>query len=357
MARSVRAGCRAYRVAAYFLAVLAIVDLLVARQKSLWQNYDPDDYAVRVANCRRAPHDLVVIGGSPVSEGIDPAVLAGVHWQGRPLGGAFNLGLPGGTMTEFWHALRHGLAAPPRLLVYGITASDINDARQEPHGPRVLVDPSDLVGWVRLKPSSAEWAVRHYANARLAGLWQLYRYRNAIRLWSAEEAEALWPGCCPEAAAEARDNRTYATDLMSENGFAPNRSFLTRRLDRLKANGWKCERFQFLEKYRVGEHLRYLHRLLDWADEHRVAVVLADMPVSADLETGHYASAFTVYRRALAELEGARRVQVVRGTRAAVGLGDEHFADLIHLNAAGAALFSQWLREQLEAQSTALTSR
>jgi len=357
MAVSVRAGCRPYHVAAYFLAGLAIVDILVARQSSLWEQYDPDDYAARVANCRRSPHDLVVIGGSPVSEGIDPAVLAGLQWQGRPLNYAFNLGLPGGTTTEFWHAVHHGLSAPPRLIVYGITASDLNDGRQEPHGARVLIDLSDLLGWVRLKPSSAEWAIRHYTNARLAGLWQLYRYRNALRLWAAEQAEAIRPGCCSESAAEARDNRVYAADLARGDGFAPNRSFLTRRLDLLKADGWRCDRFQFLEKYRVGEHLRYLHRLLEWADEHRVAVVLADMPVSADLETGQYAEAFAMYRHALAEVERARRVRVIRGTRAAVGLGDEHFADLIHMNAAGTARFSRWIREQLEASPTSLTSR
>src|SRR5439155_8185663 len=121
-------------------------------------------------------------------------------------------------------------------------------------------------------------------------------------------------------APDARASRTYPADLRRDSGFAPNRSFLARRLDRLKADGWRCDRFQFLEKYRVGEHVRYLHRLLDWADEHRVAVVLADMPVSADLETGQYAAAFACYRSALSEVESARRVRVVHGTRAAVGL-------------------------------------
>jgi hypothetical protein len=357
MARFVRTGYRPYLVGLYFFAGLAVVDGLVARQSTLWQQYDPDDYAARVANCRRRPRDLVVIGGSPVSEGIDPAVLAGVQWNGCSLDDSFNLGLPGGTTTEFWHAIRHGLAAPPKLLVYGVTASDLNDDRQEPHGARVLIDPHDLVDWVRLKPSSAEWAVRHYANARLAGLWQLYRRRNAIRLWAAAQADARWPGCCPETATEALDNLTYAADLSRPNGFAPNRSFLTRRLDCMKADGWRCERFQFLEKYRVGEHLRYLHRLLDWADEHHVGIVLADMPVSTDLETGRNAIAFAVYREALMKLERDRGVRVLRGTRAAVGLGDEHFADLIHMNAVGTARFSRWLREQLEGVSTALTSR
>jgi hypothetical protein len=357
MASSARACCRPYLVAAYFLAGLAVVDVLIGRHASLWQQYDPDDYAARIANCRRTPHDLLIIGGSPVSEGIDPAVLAGVPWRGRALDNAFNLGLPGGTTTEFWHAVRHGLTAPPRLLVYGITGSDLNDGRQEPHGARVLIDTNDLVRWVRLKPSSAEWAVRHYTNARLAGLWQLYRYRNAVRLWAAETADSFWPGCCPDGTREARDNRQYAADLSRDDGFAPNRSFLTRRLDRLKAEGWRCDRFQFLEKYRVGEHLRYLHRLLDWADEKHVSVVLADMPVSADLETGTYAAAFGQYRQALAELEANRGVRVLRGSRDAVGLGDEHFADLIHMNAAGTARFSRWLREQLEAGPIRLTSR
>jgi hypothetical protein len=357
MALSVRASCRPYRVAVYFLAGLAIVDVLVARHASLWEQYDPDDYAARVANCRRTPHDLVIIGGSPVSEGIDPAVLAGLHWHGRPLNDAFNLGLPGGTTTEFWHAIRHGLISPPRLLVYGITASDINDSRQEPHGARVLIDPTDLARWVRLKPSSAEWAVRHYTNARIAGLWQLYRHRNAIRLWAAERANGIWPDCCPDAAGEAGNNRTYATDLARANGFAPNRSFLSRRLDRMKADGWRCDRFQFLDKYRVGEHVRYLHRLLDWADRERVAVVLVDMPVSGDLECGAYAAAFAKYREALAEVEAHRGVRVLRGSRAAVGLGDEHFADLIHMNAAGTSRFSRWMREQLDARSSGLTSR
>jgi hypothetical protein len=220
----------------------------------------------------------------------------------------------------------------------------------------VLIDRSDLAGWVRLKPSSAEWAVRHYANARMAGMWLLYRHRNAIRLWAAEGVDSLWPGCCRDAAAEARDNRTYAADLAHSDGFAPNRSFLTRRLDRLKADGWRCDRFQFLDKYRVGEHLRYLHRLLDWADGHRVAVVLADMPVSADLETGQYAPAFALYRETLAEVERARGVRVLRGTRDAVGLGDEHFADLIHMNAAGTARFSRWLREQLDGGPSVLAN-
>src|SRR5947207_14647144 len=114
MAFRVRRILRLYRVAVFFLLGLSVLDVVVGGLRAVWEQYDPDDYAARVANCRRRSHDMVIIGGSPVSEGIDPAVLAALTWQGRALDDAFNLGLPGGTTTEFWHAIRHGLVAPPQ---------------------------------------------------------------------------------------------------------------------------------------------------------------------------------------------------------------------------------------------------
>ncbi|HET6573999.1 MAG TPA: hypothetical protein VFG68_10385, partial [Fimbriiglobus sp.] len=41
------------------------------------------------------------------------------------------------------------------------------------------------------------------------------------------------------------------------------------------------------------------------------------------------------------------QVTVLRATREAVGLTDRHFADLIHLNAVGARMLSEWLRDRL----------
>ena len=58
----------------------------------------------------------------------------------------------------------YSLAAPPKLLVYGITASDLNDSRLEPHGPGSVMEWSDLAEWVRLRPRTAArpngWALR-----------------------------------------------------------------------------------------------------------------------------------------------------------------------------------------------------
>ena len=80
-----------------------------------------------------------------------------------------------------------------------------------------------------------------------------------------------------------------------------------------------------------------------------MTVILVDMPVSAELEEQRYPQAFAVYRAVLAEVARTRSVTVLRASRTAVGLNDEHFADLIHLNSRGAARLSAWLREQLTA--------
>jgi hypothetical protein len=335
-----------FRVVLYLLLGLAALDAVVAGYRRVWRAYDPDDYRERVLGCRHEAADLVIVGGSPVSEGIDPAALAGLVWQGRPLARAYSLGLPGATTSEVWHAVEHGVVSPPRLLVYGITASDLNDGRDEPHGPRSLMDAADVLRWARCRPRAADWCVRQFIEGQLSHLWQLYYYRNGIRLWAADQVERLRPGLCPEAAAEARDGLRYAAAMRAGHGFAPRPDFQGQRLDRLKAQGVVWKSFHFLEKYRLGGHLAYLHRLLDWAEAHGTAVVLVDMPVSADLEQMH-APAFAAYRAALAEVERTRGVRVLWASRAAVGLSEEHFADLIHLNAAGTPRLSQWLRASL----------
>jgi hypothetical protein len=61
-----------------------------------------------------------------------------------------------------------------------------------------------------------------------------------------------------------------------------------------------------------------------------------------------YPAAFAEYRGRLAEVEHDRGLTVVRAPREAVGLSDALFADLIHLNATGAQVFSHWLRGRLQ---------
>lgn len=342
------AGLIRLRVVAYFLAGLVLVDVLLARHADLWRTYSPDDYQERLEGCRREYRDFIVIGGSPVSEGIDPARIVGLNWRGRPLSNGYSLGLPGGTTSELWHALEHGAPAPPRLLIYGITATDLNDHRNEPHGPYALMDWGDLAAWVRHRPRSREWVIRQFVQGRLNRAWQLFRYRDGLRLWTAAQADCLWPGAFPEAAREARTNAEYSRALHAGHGYAPNKRFRHSRLSDLKAQGWDFPAVWQLDGFRLGEHLGCLHRILDWAAAAGTCVVLVDMPVPAELDCVRHAREFARYRAALAELERTRGVRVLRASRAAVGVDDRHFADLIHLNADGARLLSDWIRRALE---------
>src|SRR5206468_3127966 len=158
--------------------------------------HSPDDYVSRTAACAREPRDLVFVGGSPVAEGIDPDRIAGLNWNGKPLASVYALGLSGGTTSDFYHAVLRGCRTPPRVLVYGITASDLNDSRHEPHGPYSLMTWGDLGRWVRLRPESGEWVVRHFAEARLGKASSLFRYRHGIRMWVATQAGHAFPGSC-----------------------------------------------------------------------------------------------------------------------------------------------------------------
>jgi hypothetical protein len=335
------------RVILYLVLGLAGVDGLVAAHRATWRAWDPDDYRIRLHGCRRRQPDLVVVGGSPVSEGIDPAVLTGLLWRGRSLERVYNLGLPGATTAEVWLAVKHGLPRPPCLLVYGITASDLNDDRVEPQGPRALMDTQDVIAWVRCRRwSAAEWGLRHFIQGRFARLWNLFYYRNGIRLWAADWAEGHWPGVCPQAAAEARLNRRHSESLRRADGFAPRSGIQSGRLDYFKATH-AIARFSFLDHFRLGELVAYLHRLLDWAEVQSVEVVLVDMPVSADLEERSFPRAFAAYREMLADLEKTRSVRLLRANRDVLGLDDADFADLVHLNARGSARLSAWLRHQL----------
>ncbi len=328
---------------------LAATDVIVGRFGHLWRSYDPDDYVERLGHCRNRTWDLVLVGGSPTSEGIDPSVLAGLRWQGRAMDRVYNLGLPAGTTAEVWHAVKHGVTRPPRLLVYGVTASDMNDDRNEAHGPHSIMDRRDVAQWVAHRRDSAEWVIRHYLQGRLHEVWRLYHYRQGIRGWAADRLEAVAPGLCPHAAAEARKRLAFAAALRRGDGYAPRPIFHDGDVEQAKAEGCLLAGFNFLHNYRLGEsdHLAYLRQLTAWARTHDVPLVLLDMPVTEDLERLH-PDAFARYREVIGRLAREEGLMVLRARREATGLADRHFADLIHLNARGVARFSRWLREELE---------
>jgi hypothetical protein len=165
-------------------------------------------------------------------------------------------------------------------------------------------------------------------------------------MWAACEAEAAFPGNSPETFREADELRERAAALRAGTGYAPARGIGAGRYDAAKAAGLAPERFPFLDNYRTGSHLKYLHRLIDWCAAGGTELILLDVPVTADLGA-RYPAAFAEYRGRLAELERDRGVTVLRVTSETAGLTDAEFGDVIHLNRAGAARLSDRVRAEL----------
>jgi hypothetical protein len=338
---------RPLRTVAGFLLALVLFDLLILVNRDTWERHSPDEYAERVAGCARQPRDLVFVGGSPVAEGINPDVIAGIKRHGIPLGDVYAVGLSGGTTSDIYFGTRHACPTPPKVLVYGMTASDINDSRHEPHGPHSLMTWDDVCDWRQTRPDAAEWVTRHYLKEKAGDVWAAYRFRHGIRMWAAERADSIAPGYCPDTLDEAHRQRELSDRLRGGNGYAPTRWFAHRQYDQMKAGGWEQPPFEYLARYKTGSHLRYLHRLIDWAGQGGTELILIDMPVTADLEHRHPAE-FAEFRERLAEVERDHKVLVLRATRPATGLNDSHFADLIHLNLGGCERLSHWVRAELE---------
>jgi hypothetical protein len=345
---------RRFRVVLWFVLGLVVLDRAVAARARLWDGYDHHPYRELMARCRESRWDLLVVGGSPAMCALDPAVLAGTPWPDGPLRTAYNLGLPLATAEEVCLAAEYGPAAPPRLLVYGATATDFNNRRVERGAAEHLMTVADFGRAVSGRPASSWRYTRFFVGERLAQAWQLFYHRRGVRRWLADTADGLWPGICPAAAAEARTELAVSTLLRTGLGNCLHQPVTAAvRLDARKAAGQITDNFPFMDDYRVGEaYLACLDRMLAGAAARGVQVVIVDVPVPADLDQRLFPEQFAAYRAALARAATAHGVPVVWATTATVGLTDADFSDLVHLNGNGAARFSGWLRETLAAGVT-----
>jgi hypothetical protein len=354
--RDVR-GRQRHALAWFALALLA-VDLAVATQARRWEAFDPHPYRERIARCQEYRPDLLIVGGSPAMCGIDPAGLVGLSWADNRLDTPFNLGLPLATTAEVCLAAEHGSPVPPRLIVYGVSATDLNDARLEGCGPRHLMTAGDLVRWSADWPKLAPWYLRQYGTERGARLWQPYYHSRGLRRWAADAIERAYPGSCPDAAARAACYFAVSTNLRTGDGFIRHTSpVLPETFEQLKAAGRAATGHPFLEDYHLGYQLAAVHRLLDRSAHNGIPTVLVDLPVPADLDEQRYPQAYALYRAALARTAADHEVPLLSATRAAVGITDADFSDVIHLNDAGAAKLTAWIRQSLTAISPPPSAR
>lgn len=333
----------------WLLLGLLVLDLAMRLTAPTWERYSPDDWLERVRTCAHEPRDIVFLGGSPVSEGIDPSLLMGLNWQGEELHNGYSLGLPGGTTTDVYFAYRQGCPTPPKLVIYGVAPSDWNDSRNEPHGPGTLYSWADLQEACAVRPELTSWYRKHYGRTHLANLSAIWKHRHGLRMASAAAFLERFPESVSEAAAEAQRLRRSTERIRHGNGYAPAEYFATRRYSDMKASGWVAPPFQALAKYQTGSHLRFLKKLAEELASSGAQLVLLEMPLTADLETRHAAECRQFQRDLRAFLKDYPDVRHLAAARQAVNLSDDHFSDLIHLNSGGADKLSRWLKQQLEA--------
>jgi hypothetical protein len=334
-----------------FLAALLLIDLTFHAFHDTWMRHSPDEYTERIQGCAQEPREVVFLGGSTVAEGLDPEQICRFTFNGQNYTNGYAIGLAGGTTSDFYFALRKACPTPPKMIVYGMTASDINDNRHEPHAAYSIMEWNDVQDWRRTRPEAGDWILRRYLRGQAMKASGTYRYRHGFRMFCAKTLQEEIRGTCPESYLEAKRFHDQAEKLANGRGYAPTLYWWNRKYSDMKADGWTAPPFEYLARYKTGSHLKYLHRLLDWADEHGTEVVLLDMPVTADLEQRH-AKEFAEYRAHLAEVVKTRRVTYLNMHRDVVRLNDDHFADIIHLNRTGANMLSTWLKHTFGLRET-----
>jgi hypothetical protein len=329
-------GLRRFRPLLWWLAAWLALDITARCFHDIPARHSPDDYAERIQGCAKEPRDFVILGGSPVSEGLDPDLVAGFSLRGTPMTNGYAVGLPGGTTTDMYYAWRHATPTPAKVVIYGVSLSDMNDARSEPHGPYSIYTAHDMRDLVATRPEASFWNGKRYLEGNARQLSAIFRDRHG---WQMAATELM--GDTPEAAGLRR----YAEALRNGRGYAPADFFVNKNYAERKRTGDSFAPFEFLNKYRLGSHAKYLPRMVAECETLGTQLVILLMPMTMDLET-KYPVAMQAFRddRATWNFPG---VIILDAHRDAVKLDDDDFADIIHLNGQGAKKLSRWTHDAL----------
>ncbi|MFN4261520.1 MAG: hypothetical protein ACK4RK_19730 [Gemmataceae bacterium] len=338
------------RVVVYLLLAFAGINGWVARHADQWRRHAPEFYRERLAYCRSQEWDAVIVGSSPAMCGIDADILAGARFQNQPLRRVCNAAMPLASASEIYHVVQHAMPTPPRLLIYGITITDLNGTRRVAQGPRYLMDARDVVRWIGERPQEMGWCLEKYSGERLLSLCPVLYHRKGIRGYLTQRAVACCPNVLASHAVTVQENLDNHAKLHTPRGLTESGPVQpSQRLPVRKAAGLPYQSAVFLERYDPQRLRNYLDHLVAAVQERGIPLVLVDMPLCADLEHNH-PHEFATYRSILADLELRHRVVILRPTRADVGLTDQDFCDEAHFNADGTARFSAWLKKTIESR-------
>lgn len=279
----------------------------------------PFDYQLAKLQEFSAAHgiDCIFLGSSIVLTGLDPRAFAdgfeqSAGWRPR----CFNFGL-GGMMAADAGALALMLAADyrPRIMVYGLSARDFSSDWKG----------ADLraTDWLRYRSGTFS------LNGLLVERLHSYRYLLLYREWrDPARRPRLW------LAPPIRDDGFVVSERVTAR--SPHRDAAARNLTAGQLGAGLS-----------GAQLAGLDQI-GAAQTSGTAVFLAEMP-AIDSVAKWLVDGSADYRSAVEPVRGRASSLGIRfvETMPLALVPDEGFADVWHLNAAGAARFSRWLGERI----------
>lgn len=281
---------------------------------------------------RRSGAEVVLAGTSMMRDGGDPA---GLLESGFPAASMYNGSLSNGSplLMELWLRDHVVPRLEPRMVVWGLTSFDLNDASttMAESFERYLAAPrSDVTPLGRLETLADEHSALFFHQTNLRNP------ESVLAAWEAVENGA----------------RPLAAPVSIPGEIAPLGNTLTRRSESLFERNISAQADVLnetaLNSFTTGgRQVEALDRTTEWLHDRGIDVVYVVMPTAYQyvdsIDGERYQAPF------LEALEGVARRHGVPILRPDLVIGDgEQFADLIHMNEAGVVAFTEFLVTEMD---------
>jgi len=350
---------------AIVLAALALIDVavrcLVPPEALLdFTHHEEAVYGVKLAQFKSAPTpDVVFLGSSRVRDGMVPEVFSGFlskEWK-RPAR-VYNLGLINAKAEEYLTIVRSHLPDPgPRLVVLGITGSEVVNVHDFQYASRFLWTLPDALDWLRRVPAAHFDVahVEHFLENELCRGWYVFGHRDALREMLLDTLVSRFGVPLPVAAGGTDNmgqNKKLRDYVLAADGYqapplTPQGSLARRIVEApqlLKIPERELEASpEMLEGARFTE-LREIAALLD-ARGSRLALV--EMPVSPYLQERNPVLHGQVFRDRMEQLAQELGCVWVPMPPEETQLSNRTYGDVNHLTEVGAKRYTRLLFERL----------
>ena len=266
--------------------------------------------------------DVLVVGTSVTDAGLDPSQLDELLDTQRP---SFNGSLGAGSLPMVSFTTRH-IWLPrlrPTVVVIGVISRDFN-----PNDPRQRATQREFFSAPEIERLAGTEDIVERVDRWFTSTSVLWRHRSDLRSWTAIRGDA------PPRWAPSQTDPDGQYLAFVDGQYQPSE----RLFEFVRSGG--------LADWELGaDRVGALESLIVSAQATGARVLLVDMPTAADLVDIHPRGAADVnaYRATVDDLARRLDIELVRPPQ----LGDELFADLVHVNAAGAAELTRLVAEAL----------